>query len=246
MESNWQDVSRCYFDGFTSAAQPLDSAVMKPFKEAPRNAAAADLAEMVASDLDDLSTVMNRPGLTNEIVQWVHTALDDIKSKERLFQHAWSDLVVAGGELPNVLLRARELNRGQLFKRQQCGIVPELLSNAAKPDHQDVKDEPESDWDMHNADAPDDEDAGQETPVLAPAAQVEIQAQAGGASEDAPGTGRCSTRRNSCTEKAPAYCIWPMPTISETLDSVGIVLSSHPPDRRVHVLFEPVRLFDGW
>ena len=45
---------------------------------------------------------------------------------------------------------------------------------------------PESDWDMHNADAPDGEDAGQETPVLAPAAQVEIQAQAAGASEDAP------------------------------------------------------------
>ena len=68
MESNWQDVSRCYFDCFTSAAQPLDRAVMKPFKEAPRNAAAADLAEMVVSDLDDLSTVMSRPGLKNEIV----------------------------------------------------------------------------------------------------------------------------------------------------------------------------------
>ena len=187
MESNWQDVSRCKIDGFTSVAQHLERVVMKPFKEAPRNAAAADLAEMVVSDLDDLSTVMNRPGLKNKIVQWVHTALDDIKSKERLFQHAWSDLFVAGGELPNVLLRARELNHGsQLFKRQQCGIVPELVPNAAKLDHQDVKDEPESDWDMHHADAPDDEDAGQETPVLAPAALVEIQAQAAAASEDAP------------------------------------------------------------
>ena len=93
---------------------------------------------------------------------------------------------------------------------------------------------------MHNADAPDDEDAGQETPVLAPGAQVEIQAQAAAASEDAPGTGRCSTRRDFRTEKAAeapvrAYCIWPMPTMSETLDSVGIVISSHPPDRRAHV-----------
>ena len=127
----------------------------------------------------------------------------------------------------------------QLFRRQQCGIVPELLPNAAEPDHQDVEDEPESDWDLHHADAPDDEDAGQETPVLAPAAQVEIQAQAAGASEDAPGTRRCRTRRDSCTEMAAeapvlAYCIWPIPTMSETLDSVGIVLSSHPPDLRAH------------
>ena len=109
MESNWQDVSRYYFDGFTSVAQPLDRAIVKPFKEAIRNAAAADLAEMVVSDLDDLSTVMNMPGLKNKIVQWVHTALDDIKSKESLFQHGWSYLFVAGGELPNVLLRAHEL-----------------------------------------------------------------------------------------------------------------------------------------
>ena len=158
MESNWQDVSRCYIDGFTSAAQPLDRAVVKPFKEALRNAAAADLVEMVASDLDDLSTVMNMPGLKKKIVQWFHTALDDIKSKERLFQHACSRLFVEHG--------------GQLFKRQQYGIEPEVLPDAAEPDHQDVEDEPESDWDMHHADAPDDEDAGQETPALAPAAQV--------------------------------------------------------------------------
>ena len=151
------------------------------------------------------------------------------------------------------MLRARELNHGdQLFKRQQCGIVPELLPNAAKPDHQDVKDEPESDWDMHHADAPDDEDAGQETPVLVPAAQVEIQAQAAGASEDAPGTGRCSTRRDSCTENAPeapvlACCIWPTPTMSETLDSVGIVFYPriHQTGERMF-FFEPVRLFDRW
>ena len=61
MESNWQDVSRCYIDGFTSAAQPLDRSVMKPFNEAPRNAAAADLAEIVVSDLDDLSSVQAWP-----------------------------------------------------------------------------------------------------------------------------------------------------------------------------------------
>ena len=39
---------------------------------------------------------------------------------------------------------------------------------------------------MHNADAQDNEDEGQETPELAPAAQVEIQAQAAAALEDAP------------------------------------------------------------
>ena len=237
MESNWQDVSRCYIDGFTSAAQPLDRAVVKPFKEALRNAAAADLAEMVASDLDDLSTVMNRPGLKNKIVQWVHTALDDIKSKERLFQHAWSRLFVEDG--------------GRLFKRQQQGIVPEVLPDAAEPDQQDAKDEPESDWEMHNADAPDDEDAGQETPALAPAAQVEIQAQAAAASEDAPGQAAAAKEETRTQKKAPeapvlAYCIWPMPTMSETLDSVGIVLSSHPPDLSANLFFEPVRLFDGW
>ena len=148
MESNWQDVSRCYIDGgFTSATQPLERAVMKPVKEVLRNAAAPDLAKMVVSDLDDLSTVMSRPGLKNLIVQCVYTALDDIKSMERVFQHAWSRLFVADGEMPNVLLRARELNHGgQLFKRQQCGIVPEVLPDAAQLDHQDVKDEPESDW----------------------------------------------------------------------------------------------------
>ena len=182
-------MSRCFFDGFTSAEQPLDRAVVKPFKEAVRNAAAADLAEMVVSDLDDLSTVMNMPGLKNKIVQWVHTALDDIKSKESLFQHAWSRLFVAGGELPNVLLRARELNHGgQLFKRQECGIVPELLPDAAKPDHQDVKDEPESDWDMHNADAPDDEDAGQETPARS-------SCTSGDPSTSRCGIGGCSRHR---------------------------------------------------
>ena len=60
-----------------------------------------------------------------------------------------------------MLLRAHELNDGgQLFQRQQYGIVPQLLPDAAEPDHEDVEDEPESDWDVHNADAPDDEDAG--------------------------------------------------------------------------------------
>ena len=89
-----------------------------------------------------------------------------------MFQHAWSHLFVTGDELPNVLLRVHELNDGdQLFQRQQYGIVPELLPDAA---------EPESDWDMHDADAPDDENAGQETPVLA---QVEIQAKTASASE---------------------------------------------------------------
>ena len=39
---------------------------------------------------------------------------------------------------------------------------------------------------MHNADAPDDEDAGQDTPVLAPTAQAEIQAQAAAAQEETP------------------------------------------------------------
>ena len=82
-----------------------------------------------------------------------------------------------------MLLRAHDLNEGgQVFQQQQYGIVPELLPDAAELDHQDRKDEPESDWDMHNADAPDDEDAGQETPVLA---QVEIQEMAAAASEDA-------------------------------------------------------------
>ena len=66
MESIWKDVSRCYIDGgFTGAAQPLDRAVVRPFKEALRNAAATDLAEMVVCDLDNLSTVMNRPSLKN-------------------------------------------------------------------------------------------------------------------------------------------------------------------------------------
>ena len=65
-------------------------------------------------------------------------------------------------------------------------------------------------------------------------------------------TGRCSTRRDSCTEKAAeapvlAYRIWPIPTMSETFTSIEIVLSSHPPDLRAHEYFcEPVLLFDGW
>ena len=98
--------------GFTSSAQLLDRAVMKPFKEAVRNAAATDLAEMVVSDLDNLSTVMNRPGLKTKIVQRVHAALDEIRFKEHAF------LFVTGDEVPNVLLRAHELNdSGQLFQR---------------------------------------------------------------------------------------------------------------------------------
>ena len=96
---------------------------------------------MVASDLDDLSTVKNRPGLKSQIVQWVHTAPEGIKSKERMFQHGWSHLFVAGDELPMVLLRALELSDGgQLFTRQQYGIDPEFPPDAAEPDHQDVED----------------------------------------------------------------------------------------------------------
>ena len=68
----------------------------------------------------------------------------------------------------------------------------------------------------HNPEAPDDEDAGQETPVLAPASQVEIHAQAAAASEDA-------AQEETCTQKAAeapalAYRSWSIPTMSETFD----------------------------
>ena len=150
MESKWKDVSRCYID---SAAQPLNRAVMKPFKEALRNTQLQQTWQRWWLVVwGGLSTVMNRLGLKNKIVQYVHTALDDIRSNERVFQHAWSHLFVTSDELPNVLLRAHEL---------KYGIVPELLLMQQSLITKMLKMSPRATGDMHNADAPDDEDVGE-------------------------------------------------------------------------------------
>ena len=147
-------------------------------------------------------------------------------------KYAWCHFFVAGDEFPNVLLRAHELDDGsQLFQRQQYGIVPELLIDAPEPDHENTKDEPESDWDMRSADAPDDEDAGQETPALSPARSKHRQL-----------LHRRMLHHMPLQHKERllhGYRIWLIPTMSETTTSIAIVLSLHPLDPEGALFFEP-------
>ena len=91
LRSNWPDVASCYVDGgHTGACQPLDRSVTKPFKESLRKIAARDLANMVIDDLEDLQAVMNKPFLKNKVLQWVKAAVEEIQTKEGMFEHAWS------------------------------------------------------------------------------------------------------------------------------------------------------------
>ena len=77
--------------------------------------------------------------------KWVKAAVEEIQTKEGMFEHAWSHLKVSDAELPDVLLHAEELNRvGQLFKPQQSGVVPELPPDEVS--------EAEEEWNMHAED----------------------------------------------------------------------------------------------
>ena len=131
-------------------------------------------------------------------------------------KYAWCHFFVAGDEFPNVLLRAHELDDGsQLFQRQHYGIVPELLTDAPEPDHEGTKDEPESDWDMRSADAPDDEDAGQETLALSPARSKHRQLLHRRMLHHMP-----LQHKKRLLHR---YRMWPIHTMSETTTSIAIV-----------------------
>jgi hypothetical protein len=154
MREHMDEVPLVYVDcNQTGGLQPLDCAVMKPWKDELRKAASGDLATMLIDGVDDFASIMNKPGLKNKIVQWVTSDIDKTKDKERMYAKAWEHLVVPEEELEDVLLHAEELNHaGQLFKPQQHGIVPEHVPGDDEPDHQLDEDAQEVPWNMHAED----------------------------------------------------------------------------------------------
>ena len=90
MHTHWPEVPLCYVDcNHTGGSQPLDRAVVRPWKEELRNAAATDLAAMLINGVEDINTIMTKPGLKNKIIQWVESACDKVKTKEDMFQRVF-------------------------------------------------------------------------------------------------------------------------------------------------------------
>ena len=114
--------------------------------------------------------------------------------------------------------------RGELFQRRQyCSRMS-----------------PRGDWDMHDADAPDDEVAGQYWPQLHQWRSKHRQPLHRRMLHHRPLQHKKRLlRRKGC--RSSSTCVSHVAD-RQTLTSIGIVLSSHPPDLRLHDFFEPVRL----
>ena len=104
-------VQAAYIEGGKTAdTQPLDVAVMRPWKCSLRGAATEDLSEMILGDLDseqDLAARVNRRTMKQKILPWVQKACDDVRNREAMYGKAWWHLHVPEAERAHVLEKRR-------------------------------------------------------------------------------------------------------------------------------------------
>jgi hypothetical protein len=176
--------------GKTCVSQPADVAFMAPLKDILRRTATADLSKLILTQMDEgqpLKAVLSGPFLKNKIVSWVELSLNELRTKERIYEKAWRHLRVGSDDRAAIEAKAEEEHLlKNLFRQSRKDVVPEEAPVVAEIeiDAAILLQPPEEDWAvLEHAD--EEELLGEGLPVPeAPAAvEAEVPPEAPAAAE---------------------------------------------------------------